>query len=153
MRATAEVEGSARTWMVTLTFRPEEHSMNRLRAIKRFGAAAWNDIPPDWRMAREFLEAAKEVTRWIKRLRKNTAKPVRYFLVAEAHKSGLPHFHALVHEKVAGDLGARDITGAWTAGFSRAKLADANSAEYVAKYLSKSMLARVRASERYGLGP
>lgn len=151
-RAIVETEGAARTWMVTLTFRPSEHAKNRMRAISRYGAAAWNDIPPEWRQGREFSEAAKEVTKWMKRLRFNTSADLRYFLVAEAHKSGLPHFHALVHERIAGAIGARDITGAWVAGFSRAKLADANSAEYVGKYLSKSMLARVRASERYGLG-
>ena len=98
-----------------------------------------------WRIGRQF-------TLGFKRLRKNTGASIRFVLVAERHKSGAPHFHALIHEAVGSppvryaDL-YRDL---WSLGFSKYKLAEKGHASYVTKYLTKSSEARVRASLRYG---
>lgn len=81
--------------------------------------------------------------------------PFKYALVAEAHKTGLPHYHLLISESDdAKPLRARHIKESWRSGFSNVKLVaqeDRNRAvSYVCKYLSKSALARVRASVGYG---
>jgi hypothetical protein len=81
--------------------------------------------------------------------------PFRYALVAEAHKSGLPHYHMLISENDdAKPLRARHLKESWRCGFMNVKLVaqeEKNRAvAYVCKYLSKSALARVRASVGYG---
>ncbi len=84
--------------------------------------------------------------------------PFKYVLVAEAHKSGLPHYHLLISESdEARPLRARHIKGSWRCGFSDVKLVaqeDRNrTVNYMCKYLAKSALARVRASVGYGSPP
>lgn len=94
-----------------------------------------------------------EITKYLKRVRKKSGAPLRYILVAEAHKSGLPHYHMLIHEcDPSRQVRHKDLTAAWSWGFTRFKLVEtSNTAWYVCKYLSKAQLARVRASVRYGL--
>jgi hypothetical protein len=97
-------------------------------------------------------EISKEITRYIKRVRKNSAASLRYLVVTEAHKSGDPHYHALIHE-VHPDEPVRKaiLKDCWKLGFSHHKLVkDPIHASYVCKYLSKTMSARVRASQHYG---
>ena len=95
-----------------------------------------------------------ELTLFLKRVRKESAAKLRYCLVAEAHKSGLPHYHLVVHETGGQPVRHKTLQGQWKLGFSNWKLVDINdsgkTAAYVAKYLSKSALARVRASKHYG---
>ena len=94
---------------------------------------------------------------------------IRYLLVVEKHKSGAPHWHLLVHERYP-ELQIRydwlklqprkpritewwmppQIDARWDLGFSSFKLKPAKLAPYVTKYIAKSLLARVRASKRYG---
>ena len=101
-------------------------------------------------------KANREITLWLKRMRKKS--DFRYLLVAEAHKSGAPHFHALIHEMdPLRPCRERDMRKAWRGiGFLHAKLIregedDAGRAShYLTKYISKSMIRRVRASFRYG---
>jgi hypothetical protein len=81
--------------------------------------------------------------------------PLTYLLVAEAHKSGLPHYHLLISEhEESRPVRARHLKSQWRLGFSDVKLVaqddEGRSAAYVAKYLAKSALARVRASVGYG---
>lgn len=73
-------------------------------------------------------------------------------MVAERHKSGLPHYHALVHEvHQLYPVTYRILTDAWDYGHIHAKLVQGPAAaRYCAKYLSKSAEARVRASGAYG---
>lgn len=142
-RAKNEFGLSCRTWFGTLTLSPERHY--------------WCECQGNW--SSDELEQlrirhsviSKEITKYIKRLRK-TGAVFRYLLVLECHKSGLPHYHLLCHEQSCDNvLRKKILQDKWTWGFSSWKLAqDANSCAYVAKYLSKSMLARVRASENYG---
>lgn len=76
---------------------------------------------------------------------------MRYCLVAEAHKSGLPHFHVVIHHRVV-PVRHKTLKEAWRLGFSDFKLVEENQAvaRYVSKYLAKALGSRVRASARYG---
>jgi hypothetical protein len=149
-----ELAAAPRSWFVTLTFRPEEHYRVRcavdLRLLQR--GTSMSQASESERFRLLAAECGKEITRYIKRLRKAGAR-VRYCLVAEAHKSGLPHFHMLLHE-VSEDHPVRHklLADQWGAGFINAKLCNSEDrvAFYVTKYLTKSARARIRASEGYG---
>lgn len=154
-RASTECNTWSRTWLCTYTLRPEEHHRVLMRELAEKNRKGWSD--------RDFSEAGGEVrlraigvgrlfTDYLKRVRKgvsDTPTRLRYMVVIEHHKSGLPHLHALVHE-VAGPLTYRNIVEHWPHGHANAKLVDAKGAAYVTKYVSKSMLARARASLHYG---
>jgi hypothetical protein len=157
-RAMTETAIAPRTWFVTLTLRPEEHfrvlcqasQVTRTRTTEEFEA-----LTEEGQFLARHREISRELTLWLKRVRKASGAKLRYCLVAERHKSGLPHYHALLHE-VRSDEAVRAavIREQWLLGFSTAKLVAQQdgdrSASYVAKYLSKSASARVRASVGYG---
>lgn len=153
-RAQWELRQAPRTWMISLTLSPENHYKMLLHALKRarLGAVDFEKLPQSEQLLRRHREIGVLLTRWLKRVRKASGSRFRYFLVLEAHESGLPHYHALLHE-ISGQrqITKRDIQSQWPYGFSNAKLAyDQGGAGYVCKYISKSSLARVRASGRYG---
>ena len=149
-----------RSWFITLTVKPKQ----RYVACMRAGVRAWEpemDLPysaAEFRLLEQ--EIAKEITKFLKRVRVgNEAYPgphrFRYCLVAEAHRDGFPHHHMLLHE-TAGRISWRQLTHEWEWGFTNVKLVENRfeAARYVTKnsaYLSKSMLARVRASIGYGM--
>lgn len=162
-RAIAESAMAPRTWFGTLTFSPAEQWATEARA--RANAAAW------YRPARRYNEGEVEfanrvrearfiqmhtangplLTKWLKRIRKESGAKLRYILVAEAHKSGRPHYHCLVHEtNEGGRVLHKTLSSQWIHGFSQFKLADDSAAKYVCKYLSKAAEARIRASLDYG---
>jgi hypothetical protein len=142
-RCMAELGTASRTWFGTLTLSPEWH----YRASVIAGSI-------------DFKARHRVITRWItlylKRVRKESGARFRYCIVAEAHKSGLPHYHVLLHEPDAGNVVRfRTLQSQWSHGFSNWKLADTEGVDprlpwYLAKYLAKSSLARVRASKDYG---
>lgn len=149
-RAHHEITMHQRTWMVTLTCSPLEHF--RLLNQARHAATVAGYCPEKWSPAEEFNarwgQLGSEVTKWLKRVRAKGCAFV-YLTVVEAHKSGLPHVHLLIHERSA--VTHRALTEAWHLGFSHAKLVEGpKAALYVTKYLMKSAMARVRASQRYG---
>lgn len=152
-RAMIEINLSPRTWFGTLTLSPEAHY--RYGLIAATAAARRGEdfeaLDDEARFRERHVAISKEITKYLKRVRERSSAILRYLLVAEAHKSGLPHYHLLVHE-VLPDRPVRKalLERQWHDGFSRYKLADHGSASYVAKYLSKSALARVRASVKYG---
>lgn len=161
-RAETEMFSSERTWFATLTLAP--HNQHRCLALARQRADR-NGIDFETLSASEQFrarvrEASRHLTLFLKRVRKNSGARFRYLLVAEAHKSGAPHFHALIHERAGEPISWAVLTAAWDQGFSKFKLAkdgsgpfdqsDRKFARYVCKYLAKSALARVRASVRYG---
>jgi len=157
IRASAETSAAPRTWFVTLTLRPEEHFKVLCRAASRLRERGedFDRMDADRQFAERHREVSREITLWLKRVRKASGAKLRYILVAEAHKTGLPHYHALVHEcGVDQPVRAAVLKGQWLLGFSQVKLvaqgAETKSASYVAKYLAKSALARVRASQGYG---
>lgn len=177
-RAQSELVASPRSWFVTLTLTPARQfeMMARARKRLRLSGTSWDDLTPDEQFQERHSEAGRELTRYLKRVRKGLRRclrcagckagtgcnrpeePVsmRYILVAEAHKSGLPHYHMLIHERAGSRLTWWRIVREWETrmGFAQAKVVDMTTgrkaAWYVAKYLGKAALARVRASQRYG---
>lgn len=154
-RARDEVALSGRTWFATFTFSPAWHYQlaNRASARLHVGGTDLRLLPANEAFAEVVKEYGAEVTKWLKRVRKNTGARLRYILVAERHKSGRPHFHALIHEAHGSDpIRHADLTSAWTLGFTKFKLVDRDvkACWYVAKYLAKDVASRVRASLGYG---
>lgn len=139
--------------MVTLTLRPDEQyrleALAMTRALKR--GWNWNELSDERKFHHVAVSGFREVQLMLKRIRKNTGAPIRHLTVAEQHKSGLPHWHMLIHE-CGMPVGKRDIQAQWHLGFSVCKLVselDAKAAYYVAKYLAKAG-SRVRSSLHYG---
>jgi hypothetical protein len=154
-RAKSELNAASRTWFGTITLRAEEQFRMELLAWKRLaeGGTNYDRLPPSEQFVERHREIGAELTKWLKRIRKESGAPLRYILVAEAHKSGLPHYHVLVHEcDPMVFVGERTLRKQWKLGFSKFNLvnADEPAAYYVCKYLSKAALARVRASQGYG---
>ncbi len=155
-RAILEYRQSYRTWLGTLTLRPEDHDhvLNMCRAKDAEGGHDFDKLSPD----EQFLERHKRISRyltlWLKRIRKNSGANLRYLMVCEAHKNNLPHYHALIHEPECEQrVTKRVLQAGWPHGFSSFKLLaddESSGATYACKYLSKSALARVRASVGYG---
>lgn len=150
-RAVAETLGSVRTWFGTLTLAPERALQARMAADSAMTHAI-SDRTAENHFQRMVDFVNPEITRFLKRVRKNSDARLRYLLVAEAHKSGMPHWHILLHEH-AGSASKRELEAAWRYGFSHWRLVqtqDPRAARYACKYLSKTALARVRASKQYG---
>lgn len=171
MKAQAECQHAQRTWFGTLTLSEAEQvkALYRAQLASERRGVPWHspvkrglDETPEaysmrvrraqFRLAVQSI--APDVTKWLKRIRKESGAKLRFLLVAEAHKSGRPHFHVLVHE-VAGSVPIRKRTlgDQWKLGFSQFRLVQEGdkAASYVCKYLTKSAAARVRASLRYGV--
>lgn len=148
---------SGRTWFGTLTLdqRYQDEFLLAAQSASRDPLAEWWwDSNCDARFKAVTDLVYGEVQKYWKRLRK-AGHAFTYVVVFERHKTGLPHMHFLLHEQGEPIL-KRSIQQQWPFGFSNVKLVGAKrgrTAEqacwYVAKYLSKSMLARVRASQRY----
>lgn len=152
-RAKAEYEAASRTWFVTLTFKPEEHFAALCRARQRLlhNALDFDKLSESDQFGELHKECSRLVSLWLKRVRKNSGASFRYLMVVEPHKSGLPHYHLLIHEAEGGLIRHRVLANSWSAGFGLYKLVvDAKAAAYVCKYLSKTAAARVRASVGYG---
>lgn len=154
LRAEAEILGSWRTWFGTITLRPEEHYLADLRANARLArrGVALETLSREEQFYERHRVIADDLTKWIKRVRKVSGAPLRYCLVVEAHKSGLPHYHVLVHElSLDKPVTKRQLQQQWQLGFTQFKLVEGRvAAAYVTKYLHKSAEARVRASLHYG---
>lgn len=150
-RAIAETHAARRTWFGTLTLAPDRATQARYAADRALQCAISDrgDTTNQFRAMVDFVNP--EITKWLKRVRKNTDAALRYLLVTEAHKSGIPHWHCLIHE-YAGSAPKRALHTAWRYGFSHFKLVDNGTghARYVCKYLAKSAITRIRASRNYG---
>ena len=158
-RVAAEVRYSERSWFGTLTFRPELQYFALSRAERRQAFRGVLDPTAAEQFRDHVRELSPEVTRWLKRVRKNSRARLRYVLVWEPHKSGYPHAHCVVHQSVVDEpVTYRHLADAYTAGYCKFNLISTDqgavrAGRYVAKYLTKSVTAgaRVRASLRYGL--
>lgn len=151
-RATAETLAARRTWFGTLTLHPDRATQARYAADRALQNAISDRCDPTNIFKAMCNEVTPEITRWLKRLRKNSGALVRYMLVAERHKSGMPHWHCLIHE-YSGAVPKRTAQEAWRYGFSQFKLVDENDTKavrYVCKYVAKEASARIRASRHYG---
>jgi len=131
-RALLECERSKRNWFVTLTL----------------GRTMRQNTPTE-----ALLEFQKHVTKFFKRIRKQSGLPLRYLAVYELHADGMPHAHIIIHD-VTGLLQYRHIAKQWRIGFEKTKLIDKTifqTVRYVCKYLVKSPVSRIRTSLHYGL--
>jgi len=155
-RAIAETRMSTRTWFVTLTYNPDSRFVAKAKAeslVVRTRREQWGMLTPDERFRYLARATGEDVTNYLKRVRKNSGARLRFILVCEAHADGFPHYHLLIHEGENGSLSKRTATLAWNRGHSHMRLVDTSDAKatgYVCKYLSKSAITRVRASQRYG---
>lgn len=154
LRAQAEWRLAARTWLATMTLRPDAYVQCLSLARRRLdrGGTDFDGLTPHDQFCALENEGYSNVQLWLKRLRKNTGSPIKYLSVSERHKSGVPHWHLLIHEQSEDKpIRHKDLSGSWQLGFDDYRLvADAKAAAYVSKYLSKTFSARVRASARYG---
>lgn len=156
LRAKAETGAARRTWFGTLTLRPEAHvavtSKARVNLAKQ--GVDFDALPFGEQFTERHKYASREVTLYLKRVRKQSGAFLRVLCVAEHHKSGLPHYHLLVHEFDALGVKHSVLSKQWLAGFEKWRLVTSLSeATYLCKYLSKSTVARVRASRDYGSPP
>ena len=153
-RASAEIMMSHRTWFGTLTWgaERERHKAIARRMALSQGHGVWEGIDQDRQLAFLWKSVGPDVTRYLKRVRKEASMAFRYCAIVEPHKDGFPHVHMLIHE-LDGELRKRTLDGQWRVGFSQWRLVDTgqvSAAWYVAKYLAKHNAARVRASGGYG---
>jgi len=157
MRADAEYRAACRTWFGTLTLSPENHFrvLGKARLHAHSNGDDFDAFDPATQFAARHNQISKEITAYVKRVRKESGAEIRILCVTEAHKSGLPHYHMLVHESKATEhVRHKTLNDQWRLGFTNWKLAaDAKSARYVCKYLTKSSMAKVRASLDYGNPP
>jgi len=156
-KAQLEIASASRTWFATFTGNPDEQfrwlslaRMNRLNKSSDFDAAT-----PNKEFGDIVAAAGPDITRYVKRIRKESGALIRYLIVAERHKSGQPHWHALIHEvDPARPIRKAVLKGQWPHGFTQFKLVEnSGAAWYLCKYLSKDLATRVRASLRYGTDP
>lgn len=152
--AKLEIRLAPRTWFGTLTVRPEihHHALSQARATSARKGTDFDTLSESEKFRTVAAQHSKELTRWLKRVRKNSGADMRYLLVTEAHKSGLPHWHILVHQRSLTPITYRHLTSTYDRGFVKFNLVDGDekTAWYCCKYLTKSSLARVRASLQYG---
>lgn len=151
-RAKAEMAFAPRTWFATLTYAPDQVYLRTILARRKCEGKGidFDALSPDDQYPHLADECGKDLTLMMKRLRKNARGPLRYIFVGEAHKSGVPHFHALIHEVKENAATYDVLKRSWPHGHSAFKLADPKAVSYVAKYISKDARTRVRASEHYG---
>lgn len=152
-RARRETGASVRTWFATLTASPEAQFHYMLRAGKRLRAQGieFDALDVNEQFQERCNEMGVELQKFMKRLRKNTGASLRALWVFEAHKTGLPHIHGLIHEGTMVAARWADLDAQWKDGFSRfALLTDPAKSAYATKYLAKDALCRIRASRHYG---
>ena len=157
-RASAETQAWPRTWFGTLTLRPEAH-WRFLTEARAKGDAGGTDIDtevsPEEAFRRYEARVWREVDLMLKRIRQARVDAgegnIRYLCVTERHKSGVAHYHLLVHQVGEMPLKHTALEGGWPHGFTKWRLVKHMAeARYVAKYLAKDAVARVRASQSYG---
>lgn len=150
-RARAELRQADRTWFGTLTYSPEEYF--RALSHARVAAEAAGCPLGDMQHRDRYLLAVlnRHVTLMLKRLRESAGTQFRYLLVAERHKSGNVHFHALIHElSEFAPVRKSALDAQWPHGFCQWRLATPAAAAYIAKYATKALCGRIRASQNYG---
>lgn len=150
-RCIVEYSYASRCWLGTLTLRPFEHW--RFTNIAIAACAAKSVVFETLSLKEQLSEIhaviSREITLMFKRLRKAGYK-FRYLSVLETHKSGLPHYHLMIFERGT-PVPKVDLEKNWSHGFSSFRLVnDQRGACYAAKYISKTNVARVRASVGFG---
>jgi len=154
-RAVIEYEGSSRTWFATFTLKPELQTQllyTADRDSRKWMLGPLDSLPEKRRFELLLYAAGGIIGAYFRSLRKQ-GHNLRYLVVAEKHKSGLPHWHGLIHE-TGSPIPKRVLQEHWPHGFTLMKLVDDHKAcGYVVKYLTKETGARVRCSLSYGRRP
>lgn len=154
LRAMREIGQSARTWFgtMTMTASNQNHFLSVARHRLARQGVDFDTLGFDEQFRERVRAASPDITKFLKRVRKQSSASIRYLWVAEYHQSGAPHFHALIHEvSEVHPVRHKVLTDQWKLGFTQFKLIDNNlPASYICKYLSKNACARVRASLHYG---
>lgn len=147
-RAKVEHARCLRTWFGTWTLSPQTLTEWQSEAVFEVGHMKTDREVVDELRRVCLVRAQRELTLMLKNMR-NEGHSIRYLLVTEFHKSGVPHFHALLHCRSA--VTYRQLAVYWKHGFTRFKLVDDERAlGYVSKYVRKFNEGRVRSSLRYG---
>lgn len=153
-KARTEVLVANRTWFGTFTIKPSQRFLYKLEAqhTALLRGCDWSGLTVTEQFAYIVGQISPDLTKFIKRIRKNSGAKLRYLLVAEAHKDGFPHFHILLHEIGEQQVSKSILQHHWKHGFSSWKLVDDEGSApwYVCKYMAKTALIRVRASQNYG---
>lgn len=152
-RARNEWRDAPRTWLSTLTLHPSAYVtlLSRARHKAAVGGVHFEELSEEDQWLAVEAQGYAQIDLWLKRLRKKLGK-LRYLTVTEAHESGLPHWHVLLHETdPLRPFRYKELKASWPMGFDSYKLVpNSKRAGYVAKYLAKELKARVRASKLYG---
>lgn len=157
LRALTETNRAQRTWFGSLTLSPDQHV--RVAAACRLQMARDGDdfdaLPHAKQFAMRHKCINREITLYLKRLRKQSGAKFSFLCVVEEHTeklTGLPHYHMLIHEAPGSSPVLHAVlSGQWRVGFSNWKLLGTpTKVGYVTAYLAKSMLGRVRPSIDYG---
>lgn len=159
-RIISELSGSHRTWFLTLTLSDHEQwqAIAMASQLAAKSSRSFSACSDDEKQRLLIRAVSPELTRYWKRIRKNSGAKCKFIWVAEFESSGERgswnlHFHALVHE-ISPEQPIRKavLKAAWRLGFSMAKLVDEpqKAAGYLCKYVTKSLGAGIRASHRYG---
>lgn len=151
-RAMTETRNALRTWFGTLTVSPDRR-FHAMMLADRKSCGELDKMTDLERTRAVAAQLAPEVTRWLKRVRKESGAKLRYLLVVEPHQDGFPHFHMLLHEVTITPVPKRILEAQWSYGFSSWRLVpngEMRQVSYVCKYLTKSAQTRVRASRHYG---
>jgi hypothetical protein len=154
-RAKAETQVALRTWFGTLTLKPEEQVrfLNQARMRLREQGFDFDQLPFGEQFTERHKQISPHITRYLKRVRKESQAKFRFLCVAEHHKSGDPHYHLLVHEHSQCGVKHATLASQWLLGFEKWRLVSTvGEATYLTKYLAKATVARVRASGAYGKG-
>lgn len=174
-RAIQECNDASRTWFGTLTLSPDAWmlALSRARARERAQGIDYDQLPPPERFALWNSQIQVDITKYIKRVRMEALRlagapdnvpqsPIRYLFVVEKHQSGVPHYHALIHETLPGiPVRKHTLDDQWKLGFTKWRLIPDlvetddgtyyKPARYVCKYLQKDAFGRTRASIDYGV--
>jgi hypothetical protein len=162
-RASDEIRFSERSWFGTLTLTDANAVRAKFAAEAEATRRGWQleELSKGELFKRMVSQVSPELTKFLKRIRKNSGARIRYLCVAEEHNSaqtseerrGMPHWHVLIHEN-EGRVTERQLSAGWRFGYSQFRLVDRNDTKtpyYVTKYLTKENTdARLRASLDYG---
>jgi hypothetical protein len=153
-RARIECARASRNWFGTLTLSPVAHARARKMAIARLtsGSVDFDDLDDIGQFKARHREVSWWLTVYLRRIREMSGASFRFLCVAEAHGTGLPHYHVLIHETA---IPVRyDHLNQWSNGFAKWRLVgNFDVPAYIAKHLGVDPRAATVASPHYGQPP
>lgn len=158
MRMAMETLRSERTWMSTYTLseRNQYAALCAATSGTLKGGVVYDVSTPESELAARHRAIGElYITPYWKRVRKECGNSIRFVMVSELTKRGQLHYHALVHEPDSFNTVRKAVLkDQWDSrvGHSHHKLVNdpKKAAGYVAKYLTKVSVHRVRCSLHYG---